>query len=158
MGRTLSSDLTPFWKFVFPTCIIGFLGAFTVTAIAYPERIDGGRTWQLGVSLLFSWPIAAIVCHQMARLRRVRVTEAGLLVSNYLREILVPWTMIADVEWVHRRRGPWYVHLSFRQHTALGRRTMFLPRWGWGSEDIVAELRHRAGLDVPSSVRDGVHL
>jgi len=151
MERTVSTVFTPLWKFIFPAWILGFLGVFTFVEIANPKRLDGLSVF----GTLFGWLVASAVCYQAAQLRRVRITEEGLLVFNYLREILVPWTMIAHVGLERGVRGPSYVNLTFRQATPLGRRAMFIAKLD--RNRIVAQIRHRAGIGVGSASGVSVH-
>lgn len=151
MDRTVSTALTPFWKFIFPVCMIGFLALFTFAQIAHPERVEGGRSWPSALGTIFGWLIALLVSHKLAQVRRVRVAEEGMFVSNYVHHIRVPWDEIADVT-LERVRTSSYVIVTFRRETRLGRQTVFIPKVGREPE-VVAELRQRASLAVDGGAR-----
>ena len=88
----------------------------------------------------------------LAGLKRVRVDSKNLYVSNYLREISIPLTMITDVtenHWINIH--PVTVH--FRTVTEFGQKITFMPTirfFGlWSSHPVVAELKQLASLVRP---------
>jgi hypothetical protein len=148
MERNLSSPVTFFWKFVFPIFWIGFASVATYTAWFHPER------WQNGGSLGERWGTtamllvgSAVLVPHAARLCRVRLNEDGLTISNYWRQMHVPFAAIADVEF-RPMKGPPRVTLTFRSSTPLGRRVIFIP-YADSIDVLVSDLRTRAGLLIP---------
>lgn len=121
-AKRLSSLLTFFDKFVFPTVWLGGFGLGTVLFLLNPPR-DGENPLVLVAALAFG----AIVFYRWGfSLKRVRATESGLLVSNYRREILVPYERISSVrenKFVNIR--PITVHLD--STTEFGNRFVFMP-------------------------------
>jgi hypothetical protein len=87
----------------------------------------------------------AVVYWRCVRLKRVRMDDTSLYVSNYLREIQVPLRQVADVtenRWVNIHP----VTIQFRSATEFGERVVFMPKrrlFGfWRSHPVVAEIRH----------------
>jgi len=107
MGQLLSSRLTPFWKFCFPLIFGGGLGVATFAAWFHPDSWrDGGSAverWGSLVMWLVGTPLFG--CHAI-RLRRVRRDHDGLTISDYRREVWVPFEAIADVTMHRGRKGP----------------------------------------------------
>lgn len=96
--------------------------------------------WQF----LAIWVVgSAFILWGCSRLKRVRVDESGLLVSNYLKEIRIPFDDILDVtenRWINIHP----VTIHFRQSTPFGERVVFMPRvrlFAWTSHPVVGELR-----------------
>jgi len=85
-----------------------------------------------------------------AGLKRVRVDDKFLYVSNYQNEISVPFNLIADVtenRWV--RNHPVTIH--FHSATEFGDKITFMPKSRmtfrpWSSHPVVAELKQLAHL------------
>ena len=87
MERTISSRLTPFMKFVFPVLWGGFWGVFTIAEFRRPQPSD--LKW---MSFVIWVPATLLLARLAMRLRRVRVDDRGLLISDYRQEIHVPFT------------------------------------------------------------------
>ena len=157
MGEILSSRLTPFWKFCFPLLWGVGLGVGTFAAWFHPESWrDGGSSmerWGSLVMWLFGTPLVS--WHAM-RLRRVRRVHNGLTISNYRREVWVPFEAIGDVTMDRGRKGAVSITVTFLCDTALGRQAIFQPRMGW-ADDIVFDLRTLAlrSRSAGSGVRAG---
>ena len=148
-GRTLSSAQTFWMKFLFPTIWISgwglgtlalFLGAFRGpdNTPAPPEMKWGFLAgWVAGITFMY-WACA--------RLKRVRVEDSAIFVSNYLKEIRIPFDAIAAVtenRWINTH--PITIHL--RSATEFGDRIIFMPKiriFGWRSHPVVTELREMA--------------
>lgn len=102
--------------------------------------------WQF----LGAWIVGTVfILWCCSRLKRVRVDPKTLYISNYLREIAIPVTMITDVtenRWINIH--PVTVH--FRNPTEFGQKITFMPTvrfFGlWSSHPVVAELKRLAGL------------
>jgi hypothetical protein len=148
-ARTLSSAQTCWMKFVFPTMWISmfglgtlglFLGAFRgPDNTPPPEGMKWGflAAWLVGTTFIY-WGCA--------RLKRVRVEDSSIYVSNYLKEIRIPFDAVVDVtenRWINIH--PVTIHL--RSATDFGDRITFMPKiriFGWRSHPVVAELRELA--------------
>jgi hypothetical protein len=86
-----------------------------------------------------------------AGLKRVRIDERQLYVSNYVQEIAVPFSAITDVRqnrWLNSRP----VTIYFREATEFGDKATFMPKqriqfWQfWRVDPVVNELRQLAAL------------
>ncbi len=144
--RTLSSGWTFWMKFLFPAIWIACFGFGTILIWqkvpndAMPPFAFLGA-WILGTALII-WNTAG--------LKRIRIDERQLYLSNYLREISVPFTAISDVRqnrWLSTR--PITVH--FEDATEFGDKVTFMPKWRfrlffWNIDPVVGELRQLAGL------------
>jgi hypothetical protein len=144
--RTLSSAQTFWMEFVFPTIWISmfglgtfamFLGAFRGTHNTAPPE---AMKW----SFLAAWIVGtAFIYWGCARLKRVRINESAIYVSNYRKEIRIPFDDIAHVtenRWINIH--PVTVH--FRSATAFGDRIVFIPKirmFSWRFHLVVGELR-----------------
>jgi hypothetical protein len=147
--RMLSSAQTFWMKFVFPIIWISmfglgtlglFLGTFRGTDNSPPS---GGMKW----GFLAAWIAGTIFIYWgCARLKRVRIEDSAIYVSNYLKEIRIPFDAVADVtenRWINIH--PVTIHL--RSTTEFGDRITFMPKiriFSWRSHPVVAELRELA--------------
>lgn len=85
-----------------------------------------------------------------AGLKRVRIDEFHLYVSNYVQEICIPFTSIIDVKqnrWISSRP----ITIYFRDTTELGDKATFMPKRHfrirfWRIDPVVNELKQLAGL------------
>ena len=153
MERTLSSWSTGFMKYVFPALWIGVFGYGTLQLWLAPEAmvfngVRGGATrqdqWMFLIMLIVGTLFLAWACFP---LKRVKLTERGFRISNYLEEIEVPFRSVSSVaqnRWLNMR--PVVLHL--RQDTQFGRRIVFLPARRrlfavWREDELVSELRAR---------------
>ena len=95
--------------------------------------------WVLGMTFIL-WNCAG--------LKRVRSDSQQLYVSNYLREILIPFYEITDVtqnRWINIK--PVTIHL--RNATMFGSKITFMPKRDlsfWRKSPAVSELKQLAGL------------
>lgn len=144
--RMLSSAQTFWMKFVFPTIWISVFGFGTLAMFvggfrgpnstpAPPDmKWEFLAAWVAGTTFIY-WACA--------RLKRVRIEGSTIYVSNYLKEIRIPFEAIADVtenRWINIH--PVTIHL--RSATEFGDRIVFMPKiriFGWSSHPVVAELR-----------------
>ena len=85
-----------------------------------------------------------------AGLKRVRMDERQLYVSNYFREIHIPFAEITDVRqnrWLNSRP----ITIYFRDATEFGGKATFMPKWRiqlfWRTDPVVSELKQLAGLE-----------
>ena len=153
-NRTLSSAQTFSMKFLFPTTWISmfglgtlglFLGAFRGPDNSPPP---GGMKW----GFLAAWIAGTIFIYwACARLKRVRIEDSAIYVSNYVKEIRIPFDAVANVtenRWINIH--PVTIHL--RSATDFGDRITFMPKiciFSWRSHPVVAELRELAHASAP---------
>jgi hypothetical protein len=153
--RLLSSRQTFWLKFVFPPLWVGGFGAGTLAF--WMDRMSPAPPSAVKWVFLGAWlGGSALIWWTCCRLKRVRVDEAYLHVSNFRTEVRIPLAALARISesrWVN----PNVVTLEFRNPTPFGQRIAFIPkaRWvGWfDSHPVVAELRElsaRAGGQAAS--------
>ena len=143
--RTLSSAWTFWMKFIFPAVWISGFG-FGAVQLWLSDRVDTQMKfvfpglWILGTSLIL-WTSAG--------LKRVRIDERQLYLSNYIREICVPFGEIIDIRqnrWLNSRP----ITIYFRDATEFGDKATFMPQGRiqlfWRTDPVVGELRQLAGL------------
>jgi hypothetical protein len=151
--RTLSSAWTFSAKFVFPVVwISGFgLGTILLWLGGFHDRNNAVPPPQLKFVFLVVWVLGSIfIFWASAGLKRVRIDERHLQVSNYVREICIPFTAIIDVKqnrWINSRP----ITIYFRDTTELGDRATFMPKQRfrikfWRTDPVVNELKQLAGL------------
>lgn len=150
MTRTISSAQTFFTKFVLPGLWIPIFGGAVVVAWM------GLMPPEIKAAILLAWLVGAtIMWRTCARLKRVRLGDGTLYISNYFREIRAP---LAEIEEVTENR--WTnihpVTVRFRHETDFGSLITFMPKvrmFGlWRSHPIVAELRKLAQRDTKGRV------
>jgi hypothetical protein len=131
-------------KFVFPVVwVLGFGLACLYLWSGAPE--DAVPPY----GFFAAWiAVTAFILWTSVGLKRIRVDERRLYVSNYLREISVPFTAIADVKQNRLlRHRP--VTIYFKEATGFGDRVTFMPKQRlnfWSVDPTVSELRKLAGL------------
>jgi hypothetical protein len=154
MQRRLSSAWTFYFKFVFPVLWMSGFG----TVIAFFDAFDAfhGRNGELpppAIKFVFlgAWIAGAVFYFWACRgLKRVRVDAVHLFVSNYLKEVSIPFGAVREVRqnrWVNFRP----ITIYFRDATDFGDRATFIPKRRaairfWRVDPIVDELRRLAGL------------
>jgi hypothetical protein len=148
--RALSSASTIWVKFLLPALWVPGFGIGVVVTWFDGSRLPAPLP-DMRFVMLAAWiggsAILLLIC---ARLKRVGVDERELLISNYLREIRVPFSAIVDVRqnrWLNMR--PITIH--FREATAFGDRATFIPKSRihlrfWREDPAVEELKQLAGL------------
>ncbi len=86
-----------------------------------------------------------------AGLKRVRMDERQLYVSNYLQGIYVPFSAITDVRqnrWINSQ----LITIDFRDAMQFGDKVTFMPKQRiqvWSVDPVVSELKRLAGLVAP---------
>jgi hypothetical protein len=120
-GR-LSSSLTFFHKFVFPTvCLGGWLFGTLLLVIAPPREGSTPLMFlaalAFGIVFFWRWGFS---------LKRVVATRSGLLVSNYRREVFIPYEQISGIR-QNRLLGDQPITVELRSRTALGSKFVFIP-------------------------------
>jgi hypothetical protein len=148
MVKTLSSFATFFQKFIFSAIFIS-------VAVGGPCLFIAGLIAQRQVALLLPvgltllWgAIAVSYCYEVTMpLKRVRVDDKHLYVSNYLREITVPFSEIAQVEEKKVRKTK-LILIHLKSETEFGFTIQFVPqielKWWWKEHSVVGELRSLA--------------
>jgi len=155
--RTLSVRSTFLLKFLLPPIWIAGLGYAILQLWLRPEEVllDG----EAGSGIL-QWLLTGLFVASLAvlwafvlPLKRVRLESDGLSISNYFREITVPFSAIESVRqnWLPTYR---LITLGFRNRTPFGRRVIFMPAgrsrmafWRkdyWDEDELVPELRKLA--------------
>jgi hypothetical protein len=107
-------------------------------------KFDAMR-WQFAAA----WAIGtAFLLWTCARLKRVKLDGATLVISNYRQDIAVPVREIADV-WQNRFIDARPITITFKKETPFGSEVTFIPRVSFrlfSEDDIVTRLRSLAGL------------
>ncbi len=149
--RRLSSAQTFLTKIVLPVVWIGGFALATASLFFTPGMWQGDglprdpnlRWLFLGITLVGGYFIG----WSCVRLKRVRMDDQMLYVSNYVTEIAVPLANVARVSenrWL--RDHP--VTIEFYTETEFGARIVFMPKtrwWGsWSSHPVVQEIRTAA--------------
>ena len=153
--QTISSAWTFSAKFIFPAAwISGFgLGTILLWLGGFHDRNNALPPPQLKFVFLVVWVLGStLILWTSAGLKRVRIAERHLQVSNYDREICIPFTEIIDVKqnrWINSRP----VTIYFREATEFGDRVTFMPKQRfrimfWRNDPVVDELKQLAGLTV----------
>src|ERR1700722_17332241 len=151
--RNLSSAYTFWFKFVLPVgWVFGFgLGTIQLWFGAFHDR--NGALPPPEIKFLFAgiWILGStFILWAGAALKRVRIDQGQLHISNYVREICVPFSAIMDVQqnrWLNIRP----VTIYFRDATEFGDKATFMPKRRfsfrfWHVDPVVNELRQLAGL------------
>jgi len=136
MSGTISSRLTLVYKFIFPIVWIGGWGTGTVLMMANNDP----QGWAFLILGIFG---AVLVCAFGVRLKVVRIQEGHLAISNFLREIYVPFSEISDVT-ENRMINIHPVRIYFHHETNFGPSIVFMPAkrgWPFGKSPVVAELK-----------------
>jgi hypothetical protein len=143
MRKTISSPFTFFFKVVTPSLwiAIGLCVALATLLNANTKNVFATMLliviWT-GVSTLIDYR------HNFP-LKRARLSDDSLYVSNYVREVKISLTNIDDVKasaypWMGWWRWPPYrVIITLKQSTEFGKRIMIIP--GFYYKDVVDEIR-----------------
>ena len=143
--RTLSSDWTLWMKFIFPVVwIVGFgLGSGALWSAAakdaIPPPLGFFAAWIAGTAFIL-WANVG--------LKRIRADERKIYVSNYSREISLPFSAIADVKqnrWLSTKP----ITIYFGERTEFGDKVTFMPKQRfqfWTNDPTVGDLKKMAGL------------
>lgn len=155
---TLSSRQTFVMKFVFPAFWITIFGFGTVMLWSGAMHGKGGAPPPPEMKYLFLavwFAGTSFILWLCTPLKRVRVDDRSIHISNYRREISVPLGAIDRVtenRWVNIHP----VTIHFRTPTEFGDRVTFIPKarmFGFlSSHPVVAELRTLAS--TPPGQRD----
>ncbi len=144
--RTLSSAGTFWMKFVFPAVWIPGFG-LGVVQLWLGNLVGANNALpppQMKFAFLGGWILGtAFILWASGGLKRVRMDERQLNVSNYVREIQILFAEITDVRqnrWLNSRP----ITIYFRDATEFGGKATFVPKWRirlpWRTDPIVGEL------------------
>ena len=132
MPRVISSAQTFITKFILPFVVVAIL--------TYGISLAGSRVLPLlapvGVLVVVS------IYWYYIRLKKVAIDSDGLLISNYVREVRVPWRDIIEVtgsRWVKTRQ----VTVTFDRDIGFGTSIVFMPRFRFlwpGQEHPIAQV------------------
>ena len=149
MQRDLSSAQTFSTKIIFPVLWIGGFGLGTIMIFV----VGGGLHDKTGTPppaemkwiFFAAWTLGSgFIYWGCVRLKRVRMDETSLYISNYLREVQVPLRQVMAVT-ENRGLNIHPVTITFRSATEFGDRVVFMPkvRWFglWTSHPVVAEIQ-----------------
>jgi hypothetical protein len=150
MFRTISSNMTIFYKLIFPILWIGGFGVgavglfSSVFAGSQGKAVPDAIKWQFLAILVLG---SAFIYWACVRLKRVTLRDGNLLISNFRTTVVVP---IADIERVTENR--WInihpVTLHFFRETEFGKQVVFMPKIRFcgflSSHPVVQELREAA--------------
>jgi hypothetical protein len=132
--RVISSAQTFIVKFILPFLIVGMM-AFGVAR--------GGRgIWPFMFPLMMA--VGVSIYWYYGRVKKVAVDANGLVISNFLREIRVPWRDIVQVSgsrWVSTRE----ITVTFDRDLGFGYSIIFMPKtrllWPGQEHPAAQELR-----------------
>src|ERR1700694_1896501 len=122
MTTRLSSGSTFFFKFILPAIFVAVVG-FNVIGFVLGWFTGGALVVVQGFLLL----MLVLIVWRCSPLKRVRLDDDALLISDYRREIRVPLKEVVAIEeplWRRDRR----VTLHFRSRTNFGDKVEFIPK------------------------------
>jgi hypothetical protein len=125
------------------TFITKFILSFVIVAVlAYGISLAGSRVLPI-FAPLGALVIASIYWYYV-RLKKVAVDSAGLVISNYVREVRVPWRDIIRVAG-SRWEKTHHVTVTFDRDIGFGTSIIFMPKfrflWPGQEHPIAQELR-----------------
>jgi len=147
--RTLSSAQTIIVKIALPAFSIFALvkiAFFQIDALPCQgeDSLPSGNIW---LAFAFWIPIGFLLLRSCFRLKRVRADTKNLYVSNYLREIEIPFSMIENVtenRWLNHH--PVTIHLN--APTEFECKITFMPKTRllgfWSEHPVVEEIKRMA--------------
>jgi hypothetical protein len=132
--RVISSAQTFITKFILPVVVVAIL--------AYGLSRAGSRV------LPFLTPVAVLLAASIywfyVRLKKVTVDSDGLVISNYVREVRVPWRDVIKVTG-NRWKKTHHVTITFDRDIGFGTSIVFMPKfrflWPGREHPIAQELR-----------------
>ena len=146
MDKTISSEMTLIYKFIFPTVWIGGFGFGTIAML---QGNDPDK-WLFLIGLIIGTFFIGSFCFP---LKSVKIEGPDLVISNYRCTIRVPIKNIRDVtESVIINIHPVWIHFIAR--TEFGSKIMFMPTVRmfalFSSHPVVAELKALAREGTPA--------
>ena len=156
-ARTISPAWTFSSKFLFPAILISAFGFGTILFWS-GGLVDRNSATppppQLKFVFLGAWILGTtVMLWANAGLKRVRMDERQLYVSNYGHEIYIPFSSITDVR-QNRWKNSRPIAIYFRVATAFGNKVRFMPKQRirfWRIDPVVNELKQLAGLVPPGA-------
>jgi hypothetical protein len=157
MERELSSRWTIIVKYIGPGIWIPLVGSQVIGAYMRPANVNYTSARGIGphfeaADVLIIWLFCSALFLWFAlSIKRVRLSDGAILVSNYFNEWRVPFGLIESVSqsrWVQNRP----VTIRLRADVGCGTTVKFLPphRWFlfrfWREDPVVAQLRALAGI------------
>ena len=132
--RIISSAQTFITKFILPFVVVG---VFT-----YGISLAGSRVFPiLGPAGLL---LAASIYWFYVRLKKVAIDSEGLVISNSVREVRVPWRDVIKVTG-NRWKKTHQVTITFDREMGFGTSVVFMPKfrflWPGQEHPIAQELR-----------------
>jgi hypothetical protein len=150
--KTISSSMTFLMKIIFPVFWISIFGIVTIELCL--DNLHGNNSEPPPAELKFIFLSAWIagttfILWLCAGLKRVRMDDKTLYVSNYSREIAISMSLIENVtenRWINIHP----VTVYFKEDTPFGAKVTFMPKkrlFMWRRHPIVAELKRLARLE-----------
>jgi len=133
--RTLSSGQTFYMKIILPPLWIGGFAFTTASLFLLPEFWHDASGGLPGPELKWFFLLAAVagtlfIRWSCIRLKRVRIDDKALYISNYVTEIAVPLANVANVTEL-RWLSTHLITVGFHSETEFGPRVVFLPKVRW---------------------------
>lgn len=146
MKREISSSGTFYYKIILPVILL-------ICTAALPTAVyfDGANGHSSAAVSLFLYLLACTVifCLIAKKFKKVSLDDNFLYVSNYLKEITIPLSNIADVTEIKWLRGhPVTIHLN--PASEFGKKITFLSkfRFSFKSHPVVTELKELAKIKL----------
>lgn len=134
MPRVISSAQTYINKFILPLVVAAVL--------AYGFSHAGSRV--LPILVPAGLLLAASIYWFYVRLKKVAIDSEGLVISNYFREVRVPWRDVTKVTG-NRWKKTHQVTITFDREMGFGTSVVFMPKfrfmWPGQEHPIAQELR-----------------
>ncbi len=117
--KQISSPLTPFYKFVFPSIWIGGFGTGIIS-----RTTNNDLEW---CSFLIAFSMGtALLWWLCMRLKKVYIENDKLVISNYFKTISVPLSEMQDVK-ENRFFSPRPAWIYLKSDCVFGSKIMFMP-------------------------------
>jgi hypothetical protein len=150
MKRQISSKITFISKIGVPSFVL-FGWATAIFALLFDSSKDGQLPIPLPVKILFPaifFVIFAVLFWLSMRLKAVSIDDNFLYISNYLKEVSVPFSNVRDITELRLRGHPVTIH--FKEKTEFGSKITFLPKMRFfnfaSSHPVVSELKELAKI------------
>ena len=148
MQRQISSELTAFWKYLFPVLWIPLIGFGAIAAASLAKTKPGWILFVIG------WIIASgYVIWFARRLKFVSIDEDFVYVSQFRKQVQIPLAHIEGVKELFSSR-PKLIALTLKQPSDFGEQIVFLPRTLRGaavrSHPMVEEIERAVTRHSPS--------
>jgi len=128
MRRELSSSFTPLYRWVFPA-LLSIAAAIVVWRLARIGLPGRPAPWDVVMAVAIA-AVLIIVARILDRGKRVWIDGQQLIVSDFRREIQVPFSAIRQVE-TARFWKPDRVRIRFNQPTRFGDSIVFFTSGRW---------------------------